>query len=185
MKPELNRYRLLVLAGICLLIILFATMVSNLLTQVRDLSSADEDNIQWSISQLDIEFANLDAVLTEQIAAQTGFSDQLQLRADIALSRLNVVNSGRAREIYGDSSEAAELIEQIEVFGDDAVAILDSSEPLDETDLFELKRLVRDVRPVVRELALLGVRIVAERSEASRAELAGQLSRTGELQSVY
>lgn len=179
MKPELNRYRLLVLAGICLLIILFATMVSNLLTQVRDLSSADEDNIQWSISQLDIEFANLDAVLTEQIAAQTGFSDQLQLRADIALSRLNVVNSGRAREIYGDSSEAAELIEQIEVFGDDAVAILDSSEPLDETDLLELKRLVRDVRPVVRELALLGVRIVAERSEDRRAELAGQLSRTG------
>lgn len=179
MKPELNRYRLLVLAGICLLIILFAIMVSNLLSQVRDLSSADEDNIQWSISQLDIEFANLDTILTEQAATQKSFSDQVQLRADIALSRLNVVNSGRAREIFGDSTEAADLIEPINAFADDAVEILDSTDPLDETKLLELKSLVRDVRPFVRELALLGVRLGAERSEDRRAELASQLSRTG------
>ena len=96
MKPGLNRYRLSVLAGIGLLILLLTVMATNLVSELRALSRAAEDNMQWSISQIDTEFANLDAALTEQIATQRYPDDEVQLRVDIALSRLKIINSGRA-----------------------------------------------------------------------------------------
>lgn len=179
MKPGLNRYRLTVLAGICLLIFLLAIMVTNLLSQVRGLSRAAEDNMQWSISQVDTEFANLDAMLTEQIAAGPYPDDEIQLRVDIALSRLNIINSGRAAEIFADSSRAAGLIAPLNAFSEAAIALSDAPGPLTGDALVEMHDLVHDVRPHVREIALLGVSLGAQQSQARRAEFANQLSRTG------
>ena len=179
MKLGLNRYRLTVLAGICLLIFLLAIMATNLLSQLRDLSRAAEDNMQWSISQIDTEFANLDAMLTEQVASQPYSDADVELRVDIALSRLNIISSGRTAEIFGDSAEAARLIVPINAFADKAVALLDAPGPLAGAALADMQQLVRNVRPDVRDIALLGVRLGAERSEARRGEFANQLSRTG------
>ncbi|WP_415401806.1 ATP-binding protein [Tateyamaria sp. SN3-11] len=154
-------------------------MVINLVSQVRGLSRAAEDNMQWSISQIDTEFANLDAALTDQIATQGRSPEQIQLRIDIALSRLNIINSGRAAEIFGESAEAAALIEPINAFAEDAVAILDAPGPLVGAELATMQRLVREVRPFVRDIALLGVRLSGESSEERRAQFASQLSWTG------
>lgn len=181
MKPRLNRYRLSVLAGICLLIFLLAAMSINLLSQVRDLSRAAEDNMQWSISQIDTEFANLDATLTQQIATQSFSEEEVRLRVDIALSRLNIINSGRAAEIFGTSPEAADVIKPINAFAADAIALVDAPGPLSGAGLSALHGLVRDVRPYVREIALLGVRLGAAQSEARRTEFANQLTRTGSI----
>ncbi len=179
MKPGLNRYRLTVLAGICLLIFLLTMMVTNLLSQLQDLSRAADDNMQWSISQIDTEFANLNATLAEQIASQRYSDDEVQLRVDIALSRLKIINSGRPAEIFSDSPEAAALLDPIDAFAEQAIALSDAPGPLTGASLIEMQRLVTQVRPHVREIALLGVRLGAERSAARREEFASQLSRTG------
>ena len=181
MTPRLNLYRLSVAAGICLLIFLLAMMVTSLFSQLRDLSRAAGDNTQWSISQIDTEFANLDALLTEQLATGAYSDDEVQLRVDIALSRLNIINSGRSAEIFGDSPEAARLIAPINAFADRAVALSDEPGPLSGPALAELEREVRAVRPFVRDIALLGIRLGAERSEARRAEFARQLTWTGSI----
>ena len=179
MKLGLNRYRLVVLGGICLLVLLFAAMVTNLLSQLRELSRAADDNVQWSISQIDTEFANLDATLTQQIARGSFSDEEVQLRVDIALSRLNIINSGRAAEIFAESSESAALIAPINEFARDAIALSDAPGPLAGSRLVDMQQLVSEVRPHVRDIALLGVRLGAEQSEARRAEFANQLSRTG------
>lgn len=179
MKLGLDRYRLTVLAGICLLIFLFAVMATNLLSQLRGLSRAAEDNIPWSISQIDTEFANLDATLAEQIATQRYTDDEVQLRVDIALSRLNIINSGRAAEIFGDSPDASALLSPINNFAREAIALSDAPGPLSGDRLVQMRQLVTAARPWVREIALLGVRLGGERSEARRAEFARQLSLTG------
>lgn len=181
MKRELNRYRFAVLAGICLLIFVLMVMVPNLLLQLRDLSRSAEDNMQWSISQIDTEFANLDAMLSRQIATQRYSDEEVRLRLDIALSRLNIINSGRAAEIFGDSPEASGLIAPINTFAKAAVGLSDAPGPLSDAALAQMQRIVTDVRPYVREIALLGVSLGAERSEARRAEFARQLSRTGSI----
>ncbi|WP_299207952.1 ATP-binding protein [uncultured Tateyamaria sp.] len=179
MTQKLNLYRLSVLAGICLLFLLLAVMVTSLVSQVQALSRAAGDNTQWSISQIDTEFANLDAMLTDQVVAGTYPEDEVRLRIDIALSRLNIINSGRSAEIFGESEQAGALIAPINTFAEQAIAVLDAPGALDDAALAQLQRDVRDVRPAVRDIALLGIRLGAERSEARRAQFASQLIRTG------
>ena len=179
MTQRLNLYRLSVLAGICLLFLLLAVMVTSLASQVQDLSRAAGDNTQWSISQIDTEFANLDALLTDQVATGAHDEDEVGLRVDIALSRLNIINSGRSAEIFGESPQAAELIVPINAFAERAVALLDAPGALDKQAMAQLHREVRAVRPYVRDIALLGIRLGAERSEVRRAQFASQLIWTG------
>ena len=101
MKTGLSGYRVAILASLGLLVLLLGLMVTNLLSQLRDLSTAAGDNTQWSISQLDTEFANLNATLSDQLADGDLTDEEIQLRIDIALSRLNVINSGRAGAVFG------------------------------------------------------------------------------------
>ncbi len=181
MTPRLNLYRLSVLAGICLLVVCLTVMVTNLVSQLRELSHAAGDNTQWSISQIDTEFANLDAVLTEQALEGTYPEDEVRLRVDLALSRLNIINAGRSAEIFGDSREAAELIAPLNAFADRVIAVLDAPGPLERPTVDALLREVRDIRPTVRDVALLGIQLGAERSEARRNQFASQLTWTGSI----
>lgn len=179
MKTRLARYRLIIYAGFALLALLLAVMVTNLLSQLRSLSLAASDNIQWSIAQLDTEFANLNSTLTDQIAAHTYSSDEIQLRIDIALSRLDIINSGRAVAIFGGNETATGLIAPINAFAQATIALSDKPGALNDADLREIQHMLRDILPDVRNISILGVRLSAEKSEERRAEFARQLSWTG------
>ncbi|KIC50392.1 ATP-binding protein [Tateyamaria sp. ANG-S1] len=175
----LNRYRLVISAGFGLLLLLLAVMVANLAAQMRNLSLAAGDNTQWSIAQLDTEFANLNAILTRQLAEGGLTENEVQLRIDIVLSRLDIVNSGRAAAIFGDSAEATQLIAPINAFANATIALLDKPGPLVDADMRRIQQMLRDVRLEVRGIAVLGVRLGAEQSEARRAGFARQLLWTG------
>jgi len=179
MKTGLNGYRVAILAGFGLLVLVLGLMVFNLMSQLRDLSTAAGDNTQWSISQLDTEFANLDAALADTLVDGAEPDDALQLRIDIALSRLNIVNSGRAGVVFGQNEEAAALIAPLNAFAAEAIALSDKPGPLGLDDLRALRDMVKAVRPAVRKIALLGVTLGAEQSEQRRAVFAQQLTRTG------
>jgi PAS domain S-box-containing protein len=167
------------LAGFGLLLLVLGLMVSNLLSQLRDLSAAAGDNTQWSIAQLDTEFANLDATLADKLAGGTVSQEELQLRIDIALSRLSIVNSGRAAVLFGQNAQAADLIAPLNAFAAKAIALSDKPGPLGSDDLRALRDMVKTVRPDVRNIALLGVSLGAEQSQQRRAGFAQQLTRTG------
>ena len=179
MRNGLSAYRVAILAGFGLLILLLGLMVTNLLSQLRDLSTAAGDNTQWSISQLDTEFANLNATLSDQLADGNLSDDEVQLRIDIALSRLNIVNSGRAGVVFGQNEEAKALIAPLNAFAVEAIALSDKTGPLSQNELRTLRNLVQDVRPNVRKIALLGVSLGAEQSQNRRAGFAQQLTLTG------
>ncbi len=179
MRTGLNGYRVAILAGFGLLLLVLGLMVSNLLSQLRDLSAAAGDNTQWSIAQLDTEFANLDATLADKLAGGTVSQEELQLRIDIALSRLSIVNSGRAAVLFGQNAQAADLIAPLNAFAAKAIALSDKPGPLGSDDLRALRDMVKTVRPDVRNIALLGVSLGAEQSQQRRAGFAQQLTRTG------
>ncbi|MDX8355313.1 ATP-binding protein [Cognatiyoonia sp. IB215182] len=181
MKAGMNRYRIAVLAGLGLICLLLSFMVTNLLAQLRELSTAASDNTQWSISQLDTELANLSAVLADGLSDPRFSPDDIQLRIDIMISRARIINSGSAAAIFSQDDRAASLIAPINDFVDRAIAISDQPGSLNRTDLEELRRLVQDVRPNIRETALLGVTLGAANAEARRAEFARQLRRTGSM----
>ena len=179
MKTGFNGYRVVILVGISLLIFLLAVSGLNLFSQLRDLSTAEDDNTQWSISQLDTEFANLNATLSKQRSDGTLSDDEIRLRIDIAISRLGILTTGRSSSFFMDHSQAQMLIGAISEFADKAVVISDLPGPLTGEQIRELQLLTEQVRPDVRKISLLGVEIGADRADAQRAEFARQLTRTG------
>lgn len=179
MRRDLDRYRITVLAGLCLLALLLAGMITNLLSQLQDLSKSAEDNMQWSISQIDTEFANLDAMLVQQVATEQHSMGDIELRLDITLSRLNIITSGRIAEIFEGNLQAQTLLASLQAFEQRAIALADAPGAMTSDDIVELQGLVSALRADVRETALLGVSLGAAESEARRAEFAAQLARTG------
>jgi len=173
------RHRAILFLALVALIVIFGLMVSNLLRQLEDLSSADRDNTQWSISQLDAEFSNLNATLSEQLSADVPDSDQVRLRLDITLSRLGLISTGNAKALFADDDAAAELIAATDRFTELSVAVSEQAGPLAADDIRTLKDLTTEVRPAVRRLVLMGVSKGAEHSKARRAAFARNLVWTG------
>ncbi|MEP3295226.1 MAG: ATP-binding protein [Pseudoruegeria sp.] len=179
MKAGMNRYRIAVLAGIGLLVLLLVNMTIGLLGQLRDLSIAEDDNLQWSISQIDVEFANLNAIISKRLSDPTVADDEIKLRLDIAISRLGILRFGRASILFADGQSFQNLIAPIESFSDQAIAIADKIGPISDSDLLQLRALTENVRPDVRKIALMGVELSAVRNDAQRIEFSRQLTRTG------
>ncbi|MEP3275485.1 MAG: ATP-binding protein [Stappiaceae bacterium] len=179
MKSGLQGYRIALLVGLVVLALLMTVMVTNLLSQLRNLSTAEGDNNQWSISQLDTEFANLAAILSKQISKPSLSDDEVRLRLDIALSRLAIINSGRAAALFKGNEETKAQIDTINAFAEQAVNIADKPGILSREDFIALQTMTDTVRPAVRKIALTGVSIGAQQSEYRRDQFARQLKLTG------
>ena len=162
---------------IAFLVLLVAVMARNLWRDLEDLSTAADDNAQWTILQLDTEFANLHAVLLEEASKPQADLDVIRLRTDITLSRIDLVNRGVAGEIIRSDERAKFLLSQIRDFAEEAIALVDGDLATD--DIRRLTELTAETSPKARQLALRGIQIGADRTEASRNLFSEKLKNTG------
>ena len=87
MNTELKGYRFVVLVGLGLLTILLALMVSKLFSDLQDLSVSDgATHKRWHSSQFETQVADLDSILTENIANVDLQRDEVQQKINIVLS---------------------------------------------------------------------------------------------------
>ena len=163
--------------AIVLLVALTAVVGRSLWLDLRELSTAGTDNAQWTILQLDSETATLYATLLEELGRPDPGIDRVVLRTEIALSRIDLVSQGVAAEIVSSDDRGVELLNELRDFSDEAVLLLDGGLRIDE--LARLTQLADEIRPSAREIALLGIAIGAERSEASRHAFSTRLWNTG------
>lgn len=172
-----NRYRTAIGTALTVLLCAVIMMGSHLLTQLRALSTDASENMRWTTTQLDNEFANLSALLSKSLTEANPAS--VNLRANIALSRLGIIQSGQTAELFEGNAWAQDMIAKLDAYADAAVVILDDPSGLDRTALRALRDLTEDVRPTIRQLAVLGVELGSENSAARRAEFLRQLAWTG------
>lgn len=163
--------------SIAFLVLLVGVMARNLWRDLEDLSTAANDNAQWTILQLDTEFANLHAALLEETSRPEANLDAIRLRTNIALSRINLVDRGVAGEIIRTDERAQLLLSQIGDFAEEAIALVDGD--LNAADIQRLADLTAETSPIARRLALRGIQIGADRTEASRKEFSDKLRNTG------
>ena len=154
-----------------------ALMGRALWNELQELSTAGNENAQWTIMQLDTEFANLRATLADQISQPEIDKTLIRLRTDIALSRIHVVERGVPAEIISSDETSRNLLADIQRFGDAAADIVDGD--LGVADVERLARLTSEIAPFARRLSLRGVQIGAERTEARREHFAASLRNTG------
>lgn len=179
MWNRLNLYRMAVFGGIALLMAVLVVMATSLFSQLRTLSTANNDNMLWSMSQLDTEFANLNATLSDRVGGVAVSDDEVRLRVDIALSRLGVISSGRAASLLSGTDEGQAARRALDAFSSAAIEISDRPGALTPADIVDLRNLTLDVRPVVKSVSLLGVEVSAKNSEQRRADFSSNLARTG------
>ncbi len=161
-----------VLAGLMLL------AGSSVLSRLSDLSRAQNDNMQWTISQAETELASLTANLADAIASPDIDQDEVRLRLNLALSRLNLLQSGRTFSLLSDSETALTYLLEIDGFYAAAAEVADRSTPLTPDDVQALRRETEAIRGIVRQLAVEGVILSGERTEARREEVVAQLRLT-------
>ncbi|WP_316650732.1 hybrid sensor histidine kinase/response regulator [Ovoidimarina sediminis] len=154
---------------VVVLLVLLAFMGRSLWVQLDELSTAGNENAQWTIQQLDAELSTLYATLLEQRSLPALDEGAVRVRAEIALSRIALVRRGISGEILSDLEEAEPLMTSLHHYASAVAAILDEDQSITSGDLSRLITLTTEIRPMARQIALLGIAEGAQRTEASRS----------------
>ena len=181
MNTELKGYRFVVLVGLGLLTILLALMASKLFSDLQDLSvSEGTTQTRWHSSEFEIQVADLDSILTENIANVDLQRDAIRQKINIVLSRLFVLkNNPYLLNFWQNPGLGASGLIPLFQFETRAIAIADKPAQITPSDLLDFRDILRKARPVVRKISLRGVELAAAQSTKRRTKFARQLTWTG------
>jgi PAS domain S-box-containing protein len=150
--------------GLGLLVLIGAAIAR----KIDDLGASSIDNIQWTISQLDVELLTLQIALED---AHHGFAplSEVRKRFDIAYSRFRTLQAGRLFVPLRDDPGFDAAITALSGFLNRATPLIDGP----DADLFRalrpMKRELAALTPQAHRLGTLGVEIFAAEADANRA----------------
>jgi PAS domain S-box-containing protein len=174
-RIPLQTYRV----GLGVMLIVCIVVVGSLLIQARqklaDLESSSQDNVQWSLSQFEVEYLAL------VIAAQTAQSNSttqpapdygdLRLRYDILYSRLQTLEQSTLYLRAFAQSDTSSLYETISKSIYDLVPVIDAPDPDLTRQLDHMATTLSDLREPIRKLMTDGTLALAYQTTASRREI--------------
>lgn len=173
------RNRLLALTATLALAVMFVVLGANVVSQLRVLSTAPTDNLQWSILQVETEIANFRIAIADAGESAAPDTAEVRLRGDVALSRLSMLGRGRVGALFDGNAEAARLISRLGTYANELVAVLDHDPELTGDDLGRMATILRTMRPDVRQLMLTAAEAGTRATTEGRKKLARLLALTG------
>ena len=180
MNDEIKGYRFLVFLCLCLLTILLALMASKLFSELQDLSVSDGASFKvWHSYQTKSQLADLDSILTEEIANENFLTSRLQESLDIALSKVFVLKNDDSRAYLWDGEVRQDLLSSLLHFETFALAIAEKPAQITVYDLKKLKGLLQKARLAVDQIARLDEELTSNRSLVLRMKFSRQLTWTG------
>ncbi|GKX33595.1 MAG: histidine kinase [Rhizobiaceae bacterium MnEN-MB40S] len=179
LKRRLRPLLLLLILAIC--VAMLSVLGSRMAREIASLQSAPLDNIQWNLTQIEIEYLSLlNSINTAQDEAGPNESalSELRKRFDIFYSRIDTLHTGRSfRQIENDTA-AKRLLIKVRTNLIEALPVIDG----DDADLFASLASLEDnfllLRPDIRSLSLRAVKIFAESSDRQRANFSLLLQQT-------
>ena len=169
-KPRTSR-TLAVLAGLAALIAI-GFLTYDVTRKIRLLGSASSDNVQWSLTQTEVEFLQLQS---EMRADQVDLA-QLRQRFDIFYSRVAMIKRAAVFTDLRASEIPKAHLDAISAFVDETVALIDAEDEILLEGLPRLAEKSDQMRPIVRSLSLSGLRIFAQTADAQRQAVARTLT---------
>lgn len=155
-----------------LVILLLARSVIN---DLRELRSAKSDTVQWTLSQVEIEYLDFSLTLREAIDTETPNLALLRKDFDIFFSRHDIVSNGVVFADVRLDNSFNDALEEIRVFLQSSAEVIDA----DDADLIaglpNLQTETDALRPVVRSLYVSGLSHFADASDQLRERLASTL----------
>ena len=135
--------------------------------EIEELSSASSDNVQWSLSQSEVEFMEF----SSRVRVGADLSGVRQ-RFDIFYSRINTVSTAKVYVELRSEEGFREALEKVENWLEATVPYIDASDAELTGNMPRLAALVQDIKPDVRKLSNSGLKIFARNADLQRADVA-------------
>lgn len=161
---------LIVLAGILVLVVI-SLLTWNVSREIAAQSSAQSDNVQWSLSQTEVEFQEFSSRLRVDVNPA-----EIRRRFDIFYSRVQTVRQASVFADLRQSEAFASHLSRTEAFLDDAVTLIDVDDATLIQNLPRLAAMAQDARPEVRSLSNAGLNLFAQRADEQRKKVARTMS---------
>ncbi len=135
--------------------------------EIEELSSASSDNVQWSLSQSEVEF--------QEFAGRIKIGSDLtsiRRRFDVFYSRVNTISEAQVFAELRADAEFLATLEKIQAWLETTVPYIDATDVELTSNLARLGSLVQDIRPEVRKLSNSGLKIFAQKADNQRTNVA-------------
>ncbi|MCI5101524.1 hybrid sensor histidine kinase/response regulator [Phaeobacter italicus] len=169
--PMTPRVRILIAAVLfSLAFAAVAVFGSHILRDVQDLNAAHKDNLQWSLSQTDVEFLEFYTALVAAKGDGDGDLNTLRREFDIFYSRIRILNEA---ELYAPLRELPRLrtaLGRVDGFLQGALPAIDASNAELRQNLPDLAEQAADIRPVVRDLSISALGHLVALTDARREQ---------------
>ncbi|MFK7754310.1 MAG: ATP-binding protein [Sedimentitalea sp.] len=169
MRRKTGRTFLVLVGFVAVCAIAFLTW--NVSREIEELSSASSDNVQWSLSQTEVEF--------QEFAGRIRVGSDLagvRRRFDVFYSRINTVSEAQVFEELRRDEAFRATLQNIRDWLEKTVPYIDSTDVELTGHMPRLASLVHDVRPDVRKLSNSGLKIFALNADQQRADVASTMT---------
>ena len=146
--------------------------------ELSALQSAPRDNIQWTLSQMEVDLLLLSGAGERALVEGDSGFDEFRRRFDLFYSRVDALREGTFVRSLDDDEQIVRELDEISDVLDDAVPVIDGSDAELRVSLPTLLPTIRTMRSPVRDLSLEGVRIFAAISDTRRQALSAVLTET-------
>ncbi|MEP2920618.1 MAG: ATP-binding protein [Sulfitobacter sp.] len=157
------------LAGL-VVVLAIAFLTWNVSREIEELSSAHSDNVQWALSQTEVEFQEFSGRV--RIGADLA---GLRRRFDIFYSRINTVSEAQVFERLREDEAFDNTLERIRVWLSQTADYIDTPDAELTGHIPRLAVLVQEIRPEVRRLSNSGLKIFAQEADRRRASVASTM----------
>lgn len=140
--------------------------------RIEDQATATSDNVQWNLSQLEVEYLRLEqAALAAEVNGEVA-ANELRRRFDVFYSRMMTFWNG---SIYADlRSEQPAFLQYARLVRnmlDNRIPLIDGSDEDLIAEIGELRRDLSETRDEVREMSLVGMEYFTALSSENRTEI--------------
>ncbi|WP_341365902.1 ATP-binding protein [Yoonia sp. BS5-3] len=162
------------LAGIPLLGIVFFLAFS-VAQDLENLGSAHSDNVQWTLSQTEVEFLEFSKQLSLSADGDATDLQRLRRRFDVFYSRINILESATVYRPLMENEIYAEALTALRAFLDETVPLIDAGDDVLRAGLPALEASAASNRSAARTVANAALEFFAREADQRRRDFAQTL----------
>jgi len=140
------------------------------------LRSADTDTVQWTLSQVEIEYLDFLLTLERNRDPEVANLSSVRKDFDILYSRVGILRNGKlfapTREIDGFLTSVAE----VKTFLDQSIAVIDGPDDALQAAIPDILQQANALRPQIRSLFIQGLEHFARQSDEQRSRVFATLT---------
>lgn len=152
-----------------------AFLATNVAGDLRLLRSASSDNVQWTLSQTEVEFLEFEIKLEESVRQSTPDLASLRRSFDIFYSRISTLMQASIYAPVRELPEFSNNLTAIQSFLEETVVQIDATDAFLSEALSPLATKTADIRANVRRLSNSGLSYFALESDKRRDNISDTL----------